>query len=51
MMFVPGHNEKLIISASKSIADALLLDIEDSVPAVYKKTARDLIKEKVFSKT
>jgi len=43
MMFVPGHNEKLLISASKSQADALILDIEDSVPANNKAVARNTI--------
>ena len=50
MMFVPGHNEKLLLSASKSSADALILDIEDSVmPVSNKQIARDMIKEKVSS--
>jgi citrate lyase subunit beta / citryl-CoA lyase len=44
MMFVPGHNERLIKSASSSNADALILDIEDSVmPVSNKQVARDLI--------
>ena len=48
MMFVPGHNEKLLISASRSSADALILDIEDSVmPVSNKQIARDMIREKV----
>ncbi|MBN1186609.1 MAG: CoA ester lyase [Bacteroidales bacterium] len=37
LMFVPGHNERLLISAAKSKADVLLLDIEDSVPLVKNK--------------
>lgn len=45
-MFVPGHNDKLMTSASKSAADILLLDIEDSVqPIVNKQVARDNIKK------
>jgi citrate lyase subunit beta/citryl-CoA lyase len=44
MMFVPGHNEKLIESAAKSTADALIFDLEDSVqPAPNKLLARKLI--------
>jgi len=44
LMFVPGHNEKLLASASKSNADVLLLDIEDSVqPVENKQVARDKI--------
>jgi citrate lyase subunit beta/citryl-CoA lyase len=45
-MFVPGHNERLLTSASKSEADVLLLDIEDSVqPVANKQIARDMIRE------
>lgn len=44
LMFVPGHNERLLHSASKSDADVLLLDIEDSVqPPENKQSARDNI--------
>ncbi len=44
-MFVPAHNEKLMVSASNSSADILLLDIEDSVqPIENKQIARDNIK-------
>lgn len=46
LMFVPGHNEKLIQSAINSKADVLLLDLEDSVlPATNKQLARDIIKQ------
>lgn len=48
LMFVPGHNEKLMLSASRSDADILLMDIEDSVqPSINKQKARDLIIEMV----
>ncbi len=48
LMFVPGHNEKLLISADKTEADALLLDIEDSVqPLKNKQIAREKILEKL----
>ena len=44
LLFVPGHNEKLMSSASKSEADVLLLDLEDSVqPRPNKQIARDTI--------
>ena len=47
MMFVPGHNEKLIESAIKSTADALIFDLEDSVqPESNKLIARDVIVDK-----
>mgnify|MGYP001316395588 CR=1 FL=1 len=46
LMFVPAHNERLLSSASRSEADILLLDIEDSVqPLQNKQIARDSIKE------
>lgn len=46
LMFVPGHNERLMDSASRSDADVLLLDLEDSVlPVSNKQIAREKIKE------
>ena len=52
LMFVPGHNEKLLKSASRSIADVLLLDVEDSVmPVSNKQLARDTIKKYVSEGT
>lgn len=55
LMFVPGHNEKLMNSAARSDADVLLLDLEDSVqPMDNKQIARDTIvsyvNEKRFNK-
>lgn len=48
LMFVPGHNERLLQSASRSEADVILLDLEDSVqPAENKQVARDRIAEYV----
>lgn len=48
LMFVPGHNERLLDSAAKKDADVLLLDIEDSVqPVDNKQVARDKIKKYV----
>lgn len=48
LLFVPGHNDKLIESASKSIADAVVFDLEDSVlPFERKEDARTNIKNKV----
>lgn len=45
LLFVPGHNEKLLDSASRSDADVLLLDLEDSVqPKSNKIYAREKIK-------
>lgn len=47
MMFVPGHNEKLMEKAMFTIADSLILDVEDSVvPDSNKFKARELIIKK-----
>lgn len=44
LMFVPAHNERLMNSASRSKADVLLLDVEDSVqPIENKQIARNNI--------
>ncbi|WP_321532017.1 CoA ester lyase [uncultured Desulfuromonas sp.] len=44
LMFVPAHNDRLMDSASRSDADVLLLDIEDSVqPTENKMAARENI--------
>jgi Citrate lyase beta subunit len=52
MLFVPGYNEKFLTKAIDCDADALILDIEDSVPAVNRPQARELIRkfltERVF---
>jgi len=51
LMFVPGHNDRLLASAAKSDADVLLLDIEDSVqPVSNKQVARDTIMKWVLEK-
>ena len=49
-MFVPGHNDRLLSSAERSLADVLLLDLEDSVqPISNKQVAREKIIERVTS--
>lgn len=46
LLFVPAHNNRLMDSASRSDADVLLFDIEDSVqPIENKQIARDNIKK------
>lgn len=46
LMFVPAHSERLMLSASKSAADVLVFDIEDSVhPKENKQLAREKIIE------
>jgi len=48
LMFVPGHNERLLKSASRSVADVILFDLEDSVqPIENKKLARERIKRMI----
>lgn len=48
LLFVPAHNPRLMESATKTDADVLLFDIEDSVqPVENKQKARDLIIEMV----
>ena len=50
LMFVPSHNSKLMMSASKSDADVLLFDVEDSVqPVANKQIARDNIIKNINS--
>lgn len=51
LMFVPAHNEHLLLNASNSDADVLLLDIEDSVQSDNsKQIARNNILEWVQQK-
>ncbi|MCX6641472.1 MAG: CoA ester lyase [bacterium] len=40
LLFVPGHREALFEKAARAGADALVLDLEDAVPAAYKDLAR-----------
>jgi citrate lyase subunit beta/citryl-CoA lyase len=41
MLFVPGDSEKKFAKARATAADALILDLEDSVALEQKATARD----------
>ena len=41
MLFIPAHNEKFLSKAESSEADALIFDLEDSVPELLKDTARE----------
>ena len=47
MLFVPGHIEKFFQKGIKSYADAIILDMEDSVPKSKKKDARARVKRKL----
>lgn len=43
LLFVPGHRERMIEKAPGSGADGLLYDLEDSVPADERETARQML--------
>lgn len=43
LLFVPGNKETMLAKAAMAGADALILDLEDSVPVDEKETARDLV--------
>ncbi len=43
-LFVPGHNEKLLIKGSQSEADCVALCLEDAVPFNKKEDARQKVK-------
>ncbi len=45
MMFLPAYNRHFVDKALDSEADALILDVEDSVPIELKQSARDVIRE------
>lgn len=47
MLFVPANNWRLVQSAKEERPDAVILDLEDSVPIDDKETARWLIKDAV----
>jgi citrate lyase subunit beta/citryl-CoA lyase/malyl-CoA/(S)-citramalyl-CoA lyase len=43
ILSVPGHQEKMHAKAAKSTADAVILDLEDSVPLAEKENARQRV--------
>lgn len=47
MLFVPGNKANMIEKAAGAKADALILDLEDSVPPAYKLEARETVKSKL----
>ena len=47
LLIFPGHIDKFFLSALKSDADAIAIDLEDAVPREHKKDARDAIIEKL----
>lgn len=51
LLFVPGNNERMLQRASSVGADAIVLDLEDAVPASEKKAARKLVKAAITALT
>ena len=47
MMFVPGNRESMIDKCTRAGADAVILDLEDSVPQQDKEGARALVASKI----
>lgn len=45
LLFVPANRPQLAAKAPRSAPDAVVLDLEDAVPAAEKATARDLLAE------
>ncbi|MBO5388799.1 MAG: CoA ester lyase [Lachnospiraceae bacterium] len=45
LLFVPAYNKKFLDSSMKQNADALIFDLEDSVPYEYKAQARVVLKD------
>jgi citrate lyase subunit beta / citryl-CoA lyase len=43
MMFVPATSEKFVLSAARGHADAVILDLEDSIPEDLKSVARERV--------
>ena len=44
LLFVPGNRERMLLRATSAGADAIVIDLEDAVPASEKRSARKLIK-------
>ena len=47
LLFVPGHREGWATKAVRSGVDAVILDLEDSVPLNLKAEARDMVAESI----
>jgi citrate lyase subunit beta / citryl-CoA lyase len=47
MLFLPGHRTSWVEKAIRSGADSIVLDLEDSVPAELKASARGLVAESI----
>ncbi|MFH1351616.1 MAG: CoA ester lyase [Pseudomonadota bacterium] len=44
LLYIPGHNSKFLEKANKTEADAVILDLQESVPDSDKEKARGLVK-------
>ena len=45
LLYVPGNSAELVAKASRSAADAVVIDLEDSVPPGKKEHARDVVQQ------
>jgi citrate lyase subunit beta/citryl-CoA lyase len=46
-LFVPGNKPDWIVKARRAKPDAIILDLEDSVPPEHKKAARAIVREEI----
>lgn len=44
LLFVPGNRERMLARAAEAGADAVVIDLEDAVPAAEKRAARALVR-------
>jgi len=44
LLYIPSHNPKFVAKASKTDADGVILDLQESVPETEKEKARDNVK-------
>jgi len=51
LLYVPGNNEKFIAKAHTRGADAIIIDLEDSVPEQERQRARDMLPDAIKSVT
>jgi citrate lyase subunit beta/citryl-CoA lyase len=49
LLFIPGDDEKKLRKGMASGADALILDLEDSVSAARKEAAREITRQYLFA--
>ena len=49
MLYVPAYNEKLVEKSLTANADALIYDLEDSVPQIHKKIARENVEKLIHA--